>query len=383
MPTLIGLQPANLIDAVLDEVGVALVIVDSTGHIAMANRAAITMFGGGDPTGLHLTEWRKIYRLQDSRGHEIPAEQSAVMRALRGEEVEPQEFRLILPDGSSKWIHGASYGFTVLGMAGVLVIFSDETKEVELRRAAQIIERLEVVERLASGLLHDFNNMLSISSSSIALALVEPGLPQVTRAYLQQASVALQKGKALTRRLAHYNRREPIHVGPLQLNAIVVGALDLVRPLVDKRTQVNIELQSDLPMVEGDAAEIEQVMVNLIFNALDAMPEGGELTLRTQIAPRGPSSRGETYKPNEFVLISVADTGVGIPKHLHTRIFEPFFTTKPDGRGTGLGLSTAFAVVHEHGGDLEVQSSPGAGSTFSIYLPLTARADLGRDRKAS
>lgn len=370
MPTQLGLHPTNIVESVLDEVGVGMVIVERNGHIAMANRAAVHMFGGSDPTGLHLSEWRQNYRIHDNQGREIPVGQAPIMRALHGEEVEPHEVRITFPDGTIKWVHGASYHFSVLGLSGVLVIFADETKEIELKRAQQLLERLEVVERLASGLLHDFNNMLSVGSSSITLALDDSSLPQATRAYLQQAAFALQKGKSLIRRLAQYNRREPIHIAPLQLNAAVVAAMDLVRPLLDKRVRVKLELQQDLPLVEADAGEIEQVLVNLIFNAVDAMLEGGDLTLRTQVASRTPLSRGETDKPNEFVVIQVVDTGVGIPEHLQAKIFEPFFTTKPNGRGTGLGLSSASAVVHEHGGEIEVRSAPGAGSTFTIYLPV-------------
>jgi signal transduction histidine kinase len=370
MATELGLHPTNLLQSVLDEVGVGMVIVERNGHIAMANRAGVKMFGGSDPTGLHLSEWRKKYRIHDSQGREIPVAEAPIMRALRGEAVEPHEVRVTFPDGSTRWFHGASYHFSVLGLSGVFVIFSDETKQIELRRAAQLLERLEVVERLASGLLHDFNNMLSVGSSSITLALDDAALPQTTRAYLQQAALALQKGKSLIRRLAQYNRREPIHICPLQVNAAVAGAMELVRPLLDKRIRVNLDLQQDLPLVEADAGEIEQVLVNLIFNALDAMAEGGDLTVCTQVTSHGSSSRGETDKPNECVLIQVIDTGVGIPEHLQAKIFEPFFTTKADGRGTGLGLSSASAVVHEHGGDIEVRSAPGAGSTFNIYLPV-------------
>jgi signal transduction histidine kinase len=378
MPTLLGFKPANLIEAVLDEVEVGLLIIDQSGQVVMVNRAAIAMFGGDDPTGRNVLEWRETYKIQDRQGREIPLDQAPLMRILQGEDLDPQDICVILPDGRTKWIHSASYQFTVLGLRGVFVIFADETKQVELRRAMELLQRTEVVGRMAGAILHDFNNMLSVSSANVALALADRSMEEATRDYLENASLALQKGSSLARRLTKYSRTEPLEVRPVDLNATIAASLELVRPLVDRRVRVNLELQSDLPSVEADASEIEQVFVNLILNGLDAMPQGGALTLRTEVALKSLSSTGDS---NEFVVITIADTGVGIPPDLHSKIFEPFFTTKPDGLGTGLGLSNAYAVVHHHGGDIEVQSTLGAGSRFRVYLPLVSPLKFVRENE--
>jgi signal transduction histidine kinase len=378
MQTLLGLKPTNLLETVLDEVGVALLIVDQSGQVAMANRAAVDMFGGDDPTGRYLTEWRQAFKVLDRQGHEIPGGQSPIARVLHGEELEPQDIGLVLPDGRTRWLHGAAFPFSVMGLTGVFVIFGDETKQMELRRSMELLQRLDSVGRLAGAILHDFNNMLSVSSGCVALALADQALPEATRTQLQNASLALRKGAALARRLTQYSHTQPINVRPVQLNTTVCSALELVRPLVDKRVRVKVELEDELPTVEVDASEMEQVIVNLILNALDAMPEGGELLLRTEVAPRSPSSGDEMEDANRFALITVADTGIGIPQQFHARIFEPFFSTKPDGQGTGLGLSNAYAVVHHHGGNIEVQSAPGVGSKFRIFLPLEAPVKVVR-----
>ncbi|HZI56830.1 MAG TPA: HAMP domain-containing sensor histidine kinase, partial [Verrucomicrobiae bacterium] len=129
-----------------------------------------------------------------------------------------------------------------------------------------------------------------------------------------------------------------------------------------------LALDPDLPMVEGDVGEIEQTLVNLMLNAVDAMPNGGELTLSTELVQRAVRGKsGET--PGSFVLITVADTGVGIPENIRPKIFEPFFTTKTDKRGTGLGLPSVFGIVQHHHGEIEVHSVPGQGTRFTIYLP--------------
>jgi signal transduction histidine kinase len=126
--------------------------------------------------------------------------------------------------------------------------------------------------------------------------------------------------------------------------------------------------------VVADPSRIEQVLVNLILNALDAMPEGGELALHTEVAPADVVSTGENERTKQFVVITVADTGVGIPENLQSTVFDPFFTTKPDGKGAGLGLSSAYEIVRQHNGYVKVQSAPGAGTKFSIYFPIGERA---------
>jgi signal transduction histidine kinase len=159
---------------------------------------------------------------------------------------------------------------------------------------------------------------------------------------------------------------------PVQINEVVSSALDLAHPLIRGRARVKTELAHALPAVQGDSSRLEQVFVNLILNALDAMPEGGELALRTKLVSRDgvPAKKNEGKK--QFVLVTVSDTGIGIPENIQHSIFDPFFTTKAAGRGAGLGLSTAQAIVRQHNGYIEVQSTPGAGTTFRIFLPTTA-----------
>jgi signal transduction histidine kinase len=373
------MRPSGLLESVLNDVGVGLAIVDQSGHIALVNQATIDMLGGEDPTGHHFTKLREVYRVQDLQGNDIPLDQAPIMRALRGEAIQPQDTRVVLPDGRVKWLHTASYNFAVFGLTGVFVIIADETKQADLRRATELLQRLEAMGQLTRGLLHDFNNMLFVSSSSLALALNDEGLSETTRHHLQQATLALQKGASLARRLSQFSRTEHIEPRPVHMNAAVAAALELVRPLMNKRVRVKLELHPELPSVEADPNELEQVIVNLILNALDAMPEGGELTLRTEVASCDPLAHAGTGGSSECVLISVIDTGIGIPEHLHARIFEPFFTTKPDSRGTGLGLSSAYGIVHQHGGEITVQSAPGAGSTFRVYLPVKAAAQTSKE----
>jgi signal transduction histidine kinase len=276
-----------------------------------------------------------------------------------------------LPDGRVKWLHAAAHPFSVLGLAGMFVIVTDETEEIELRKAMERLQRIEEFVVLAGGLAHDFNNILSVVSNNVALALGDEGVQESTRTRLEEMAAALKKGATLVGRLMQYSSVQETTMRPLQINGVVSAALDLARPLIRGRVRVKTELSHALPAVPGNPSRLEQVLVNLILNALDAMPEGGELALSTQLVSSEavPGKKHEPHK--QFVLITVADTGVGIPENIRSSIFDTFFTTKPDGKGVGLGLSSARAIVRQHHGHIEVQSTPGAGTTFRIFLPAT------------
>lgn len=372
MPSLLGLQPQSLLQAVLDDVSVALVIVDKEGRFVFTNQTARDMVEQrGDPSGVSVLEWRRTCKVQDSEGRDIPAEQGALLRALRGERVEPQDIRVTLPNDRHKWLHVAAYPFSVMGLAGSFIVVTDETEGVELRRMAEQLHRLDTVGVLAGGMAHDFNNMISVASENIALALSDEGVPETTRTRLQQVQVALHKASGRSKRLLQCSRMQELQTRPVQINNVINTAIELASPVLGSGIHLRTDLQSGLPEVEADPVEIEQVLVNLIMNAVDAMPEGGELGLHTEIALCEVIPNTESASPTRFVLITVTDTGIGIPEDIQARIFEPCLTTKP-GKGVGLGLSSAFGIVRQHRGRISVQSILGAGTKFSIYLPAVA-----------
>jgi signal transduction histidine kinase len=240
---------------------------------------------------------------------------------------------------------------------------------VELRRSAERFQRLESVGMLAAGLAHDFNNLLELVSGNAGIALTDPGVPEATRERLRQMSLAVKKGSYLVRRLIQFSHTGELRKHSVQINQVVETAVELVRPMIGSNVRLTVKLHPDLPSIEAAPREMEQVLVNLMLNALDAMPTGGELTVETKTSgPDAVTSHGE--RPEGFIAISVADNGVGIPENLQPMLFEPFFTTKPPGKGVGLGLATAYGIVRQHHGSIEVQSQPGTGTTFTIYLPV-------------
>ncbi len=372
--SLTATDPGTLLLTILDNVGLSVAVVDDQGKIAFANKKALTMWGEHSVVpGISFAQWRSSYRVQDKHGRDIPTENAPILRVLMGENIGPRDLRVILPDGSVKWMHAISERFSILGITGVLLVMADETEQVLLRRAVQQFEQFESLGRLTRGMIHDLNNMFSVVSENLYLARKDEALPQSTRDRLQQIEVALKKGLALVKKLGQFSRAQELQIQPFEINQSVNTALELTRPLLGSRIRVNLALDPDLPMVTGDSGEIEQALVNLILNAVDAMPNGGELSLSSELVKReAPGKSGE--RAGSFVLVTVADTGVGIPEELQPRIFEPFFTTKPEKRGTGLGLPSVYGIVQHHQGEINVHSTPGQGTRFTMYLPASERS---------
>lgn len=363
-----GLQPSDLLQTIFEEIGVAVAVIDRRGKLAFANRTTMNLLGlKENESAIDFQEWRRNYHIEDAFGRELSLEDAFVIRALRGERVESQEVKARFPDGTTRWLLAWAYPFLVMGLAGVLALVVDETKEVELRRAASQLQRMETLGALAAGLTHDLNNILDTITLNVELAVNNLPQEDESRLRLNRISEASLKAAGLVKRLMQFSRSETLEYRPVQVNQAVTEALNLVMPLISQNVVVNTGLQSGLPLVIGDILQLEQAIVNLIVNALDAMPNGGELRVSTAMGTEvPPSSENGDFKR---VCITVSDTGVGIAEELQSVVFEPFFTTKPTGKGTGLGLSSTYGIVRQHRGEIKVQSVPGAGSTFVIALP--------------
>jgi len=369
-----GLHPEGLLETIFEEIGVALAVVDQQQKLVFANKVAIDLLGGAERPA-SFQEWHKHYRLEDADGREILLENSPAMRALRGERVETHEVRAFFPNGSSKWLLVWAYPFSAMGMSGVIVIAVDESIEVGLRRAVSQLQRMESLGAVAAGLTHNLNNVLDTITLSAELGRRENISIGECQGYFKQISAAATRAADLVRRLMQFGRTQPMQLDLVQINDVVSAVLQLVRSLFRENVSVKIDLSPDLPLVKADAPQIEQVLINLIVNALDAMPRGGELKISTAVVePDGDALEGA--RAHTSVSITVADTGVGIPEELQSLIFDPFFTTKPAGKGTGLGLSSVYGIVRQHKGSIKVQSSPGVGSAFAILLPVEMQMSM-------
>ncbi len=267
------------------------------------------------------------------------------------------------------------------GAADVMeAIAEDVTGRRALEEQFRQAQKMEAVGRLAGGVAHDFNNLLMVISgyAEVILESMDAGNPLHTKARaIQQAS---DRATALTRQLLAFSRKQLLELKVVDVNAIIEDMERLLRPLIGENIALVTNLAADGLHTRADAGQLEQVLMNLVVNSKDAMPGGGRVTIKTQIITLDDSQRGDTafIRPGDYAMISVSDDGVGMDKETQSRIFEPFFTTKEKGKGTGLGLSTVYGIVKQSGGYVMVESEPGCGTTFIIYLPRVADAAESR-----
>lgn len=261
--------------------------------------------------------------------------------------------------------------------AGVLMIIRDISETKKLKNHFEQMERLEALATLAGGIAHDFNNLLMVMEGRISLLLHETDPDDPRYKYYTEIENQIQRGTRLTRQLLGYARRGKYELKLLNINDSLREAAE---PFQRTRKDIRFRyyLKGYLPSVEADPSQINQVFMNLFLNAVDAMPEGGTITLETDVVTEKsfhPSARN--VKPGRYVRVIVADTGHGIEASMLDKIFEPFFTTKPPGKGTGLGLSSVYGIVKSHGGYIYVTSELGAGTVFYLYFPA-AEAKKGK-----
>jgi two-component system, cell cycle sensor histidine kinase and response regulator CckA len=252
-----------------------------------------------------------------------------------------------------------------------VVTVRDVTDRRRLEAEVQRTQKMDTVGMLAGGVAHDFNNVLTGIQSAAAMARLELPRNHAAEGDLAEIERQCQRAAALVRQLLTFARKQPLARRTLSVNEVVLDVESLLRRVIGENVRFAVELQPDVWSISGDSAQLEQVLMNLCINARDAMPEGGRLTVRTGNLDSGPGPalRASTTPGKRYVVLSVQDNGTGIPPRTLERIFEPFFTTKAPGQGTGLGLAVVHGIVRQHEGLIDVQSTLGSGSTFSVLLP--------------
>jgi PAS domain S-box-containing protein len=265
----------------------------------------------------------------------------------------------------------------ITGQTFVLSILLDVTEQKRLEAQFQHAQRIEAIGTLAGGIAHDFNNLLMAIQGNVSLLRIKFGDIVALDERLKTIEQFIQNGSDLTRQLLGFARGGKYEVKPVCLNELVQKSADMFGR-TKKEIKIHHDLREDLWPVEADPGQIQQVALNLYVNAWQAMPTGGELYLKTDNlnldGDKVPSFALDTGK---YVRLSVSDTGVGMDKETLERIFDPFFTTKEMGRGTGLGLASAYGIVKNHGGMIEAHSNPGRGTTFDVYLPASEKVCKG------
>jgi len=268
-----------------------------------------------------------------------------------------------------------------LNSSEYVCIFKDKTEKIKALKEKEILQneliqsqKMEAIGRLSSGIAHDFNNLLTAIKGYAELLLMK-NLDLTIKNSINEIFKSSERAQDLTRQLLLFSQKQEIMVSPLSLNKILKDIWKLMTRLIGENIKLKIKENPDLDLILADRSNIEQVILNLIINAKDAMPEGGTIFIETEnINKHSPSLPPFLNKETNYVILKVKDNGSGIKKENLPRIFEPFFTTKEKGKGTGLGLSVVYGIVKRHGGEIKVSSKVGEGTVFEIYLPSAESA---------
>jgi two-component system, cell cycle sensor histidine kinase and response regulator CckA len=296
------------------------------------------------------------------------------------------EYRVIRKDGRMVWVSDSAV--VVEGPEGKPVmegIIVDITERKQLEGQLQQSRRMEAVGRLAGGIAHDFNNLLTIIKGYTELAVQRKDLPPSVRADIEHIDDASERAAGLVRQLLAFSRKQVLQPKNLDLNAVVLGLEKLLQRLIGEDIEMKTAVAAGLGTIKADPAQVEQVLMNLVVNARDAMPQGGRMIVETSNVDldRLYASEHVSVKPGRYVMLAVSDSGIGMSPETIAHIFEPFFTTKGGTKGTGLGLATVYGIVKQSGGYIWVYSEPEKGSTFKVYFPRVdeqAEKDLRKRR---
>jgi PAS domain S-box-containing protein len=368
-------RQTGILRSILDSMGDGVAVVDETGRYLLFNPAGEQILQL-DRTGVAAEEWTERYDFYLPDGvTPYPRSDLPVARARRGQAVDECEVVVAhdkLSDPIRMNISARSLRNGVHGR-GVVIVFRDVTERARLEESLRQSQKMEAVGRLAGGVAHDFNNMLTIITGYSELLLERTPVDDEARELLQEIRDAGERSAVLTRQLLLFSRRQVAVLQVLELNELIDETGRMLRRLIGEDVTLEVRLGATADRVQADAGQLQQLLVNLAVNARDAMPEGGLLSIETADveAAASASDRLSDLPPGDYVRLTVTDTGCGMSPQVKARVFEPFFTTKEAGKGTGLGLAVVQRVVENMGGRLEVESEVDAGTQFVVYLPLS------------
>ena len=306
---------------------------------------------------------------------DAPAVRAALERlTLNVGSAAPPEYRFRRKDGSWVWLE--SVGNNLLNdvaVGGIVVTSRDVTGRRALEEQVRQSQKMEAVGRLAGGIAHDFNNLLMVIRGYAEIVMEEDSATPPVRKNVETIVRTTESAASLTRQLLSFSRKHVFSPQVLDLNSLVNHMSEMLLGVLRDEMEFVVKLDPEACCVSADPGQIEQVIMNLVVNARDAMPQGGDLTLETAHIPEAPrASRPSALPRGDYVMLAVTDTGIGMDRETQSRIFEPFFTTKSKDEGTGLGLSVVYNIVRASGGHVRVNSEPGRGSTLQVFLPRVA-----------
>ena len=331
-----------------------ITFVDGDGHVLFDSPSIDRLLGVSPAERLG----RSIFEL--IHPEDLPRAQAAFATAMALRKGTPFiELRLRHQDGRWRVFESAGSYVEEGGVRMGIVHSRDITDRKHLEEQLRHAQKMEALGRLTGAIAHDFNNLLTVILG-YAEALLDSEVTLPVRAELREIRRASSSAASLTRQLLVFSRRMPAVLEPVDLNHVISEVSPMLQRLLGKTVHLTLALDATYPIIKADRGLLDQVVMNLIINGRDAMPEGGTLTITTRDDER------------DHVTLEVTDTGHGMPPDVRAKIFEPFFTTKDPGKGTGLGLATVYTIVTQVGGTIDVESAEGRGTTFRISLPLAS-----------
>jgi two-component system, cell cycle sensor histidine kinase and response regulator CckA len=361
------------LSTILRSLGDAVMATDTQGGITVMNPRAEVLTGWpqAEALGRHVLDVLVVRH----EATEALAENPIVKVLQEGMTIDLAEHRLVLvaEDGIERPIDGSATPITDDHgtIIGAVLIFRDITEPRQLQEQLVQAQKMEAIGRLASGVAHDFNNLLTVISIYTELLLSHRHRHDLLERYATEIKKAVDNATALTSQLLTLSCKQLPQPRVLALNGLLAKMADVVRRLLGPAIELILVPRATMGYVNVDPAQLEQVVRNLVVNARDAMSQGGTLTIETADieGDERPARRYGGAQPGPYVRLAVSDTGCGMDAATRARLFEPFFTTKSGGHGTGLGLSIVYGIVRQSGGHIEVDSAPGRGAVFSVYLP--------------
>jgi two-component system cell cycle sensor histidine kinase/response regulator CckA len=365
---------ARWLQAVLNAALDGIVLIEPAGTIRLANPSVQRMFGysleellGQNVKILMPAPWREEH--DGYLGHYMATAEARIIgigRQVEGRRRDGSTFPLDLA------VSEVRYGDELFFLGTLRDITARLQLEAEVRQS----QKMEAIGRLAGGVAHDFNTLLGTIRGYSEMLLGALPRKETLRRPVEQIHRAAMRGAQLTRQLLVFSRRQEVQAQAVDLGRLLADVEVMLDRLIGEDIELTRQIEPQLGRVWGDPGELHQIILNLVVNACDAMPHGGSLTLsvRNLEAGREIAVEGGRLPPGSYALLQVADTGTGMAEEVRKRILEPFFTTKEPGRGTGLGLSTVHAIVRRSQGGIAVDSAPGSGTTFRVYLPYAATA---------
>ena len=363
----------EFVELLLDSTAEAIVGLDRAGKCTFCNPACLRLLGYADLKDLLGKDVHELMHHSYEDGRTYSREQCQILRALlEGKEVHVSDEVLWRADGSILPVEYWSYPMRRGGeVVGAVVTFLDISERRNVESQLRQALKMDAIGQLAGGVAHDFNNLLMVISAYSELMLDSLEAESPLRRNAEEILTASRRAAELTRQLLAFSRKQLQALQMLDLNSVLGEISRMLPHLIGEDIELVVAPGERLNKVKADAGQLEQILMNLAANARDAMPCGGKLTIETANV-----HIDETYvqkqavmRPGDYVLLTVTDTGEGIPREHISHIFEPFYTTKPEGKGTGLGLATVYGIVKQSNGFIWVYSEPDLGTTFKIYLP--------------